>query len=329
MTKHLVKRPNGYNGMPIRVYLVKRLLMGAASLFVLVTAAFFLTHMMPGNPFQDGAVSGELLAAMEEEYGLDEPVLKQYQIYLSNLFHGDLGISFKKQGVEVREVIRRAFPCTMILGAISVLISVICGTGFGIWQAFSQKRLIRGTLFLGAAFGSAVPNFVAALLLLFVFGVKLEWFPTAGILTPAHYVLPAAALSLYPASVVARMTSRKCSEEMEREYVVMLKAKGMKPDRIVCFHVLRHAWIPVLNYLGPASAFLLTGSFAVETIFTIPGLGREFVTSIANRDYTLIMGLTVFMGSVVILINLATDLLLGCIDPRVRISRAEAAGREE
>ncbi|MCI8637802.1 MAG: ABC transporter permease [Coprococcus sp.] len=311
-------------------YLVKRILMGAASLFILVTAAFFLTRMMPGSPFLDGAVSGELLDAMEAEYGLDEPVWRQYQIYISNLLHGDLGISFKKQGVEVRDVIGRAFPCTMALGALSVLVAAVCGAGLGIWHALSQKRLIRGTLFLGAALGSAVPNFVVALFLLSLFGVKLGWFPAAGLLTPAHYVLPVISLSLYPASVVARMMSQRCSEEAGREYVAMLKAKGLKPGRIICFHVLRHAGIPILNYLGPASAFLLTGSFVVETIFTIPGLGREFVTSITNRDYTLILGLTVFMGSVVILMNLVTDLLLGCLDPQVRKSRIkEKGGRNE
>lgn len=311
------------------VYLTRRILMGAISLFVLVTVSFFLTRMMPGSPFQDGAVSGDILDAMEEEYGLHEPLAKQYQRYISNLLKGDLGISFKKPGVEVKEVIARAFPCTAALGGLSVLAATLCGTGIGIWHALSKKRLIRGALFLGTVAGSAVPNFVAALLLLLLFGVKFGWFPIAGLLTPAHYVLPVAALSLYPTSVVARMTSQTLSEEARREYVTMSKAKGLGSGRILCSHTLRHAWIPVLNYLGPASAFLLTGSFVVETIFTIPGLGREFVASITNRDYTMIMGLTVFMGTVVVAINLITDLLCGCLDPRVRKSRMTAEGGEE
>lgn len=310
-------------------YCIKRILIGIISLFVLVTVTFFLTRSMPGSPFQDGAVSPNILEAMEEEYGLNEPILKQYAVYLGNLLRGDLGISFKKQGVRVTEVIARAVPATAAVGGLAVLVSAAAGTFLGVWQAESRSRLVKSGIFAGTILGSAVPNFAAALILLLLFGVKLGWFPVAGLLTPAHYVLPVIALALYPTSVVARMMNQKFCEECRKEYVIMAKAKGLKWKKVVFSHVMRHALIPVLNYLGPAAAFLLTGSFVVETVFTIPGLGREFVNSIANRDYTMIMGLTVFMGTVVIVINLVTDLVCGLLDARIRRSYEQPADQEE
>ena len=165
---------------------------------------------------------------------------------------------------------------------------------------------------------AGIPNFAAAILLLLVFSVKLKWFPSAGLLSPAHYVLPVAALMLYPMAVISRLTGNALAAEMDRQYVLFARAKGLGRGRILFTHALKNAWVPVLNYVGPASAFLLTGSFVVESIFTIPGLGREFVSSVTNRDYTLILGLTVFMGTVVILVNLATDLVCAWLDPKLR-----------
>ena len=167
---------------------------------------------------------------------------------------------------------------------------------------------------------AGIPNFAVAILLLLVFSVKLGWFPAAGLLTPAHYVLPVISLALYPAAVISRLTGNTLSAELGKQYVLFARAKGLGRGRIIFTHALKNAWIPVLNYVGPASAFLLTGSFVVESIFTIPGLGREFVSSITNRDYTLILGLTVFMGMVVILVNLVTDLVCAWMDPRMRRS---------
>ena len=310
-------------------YCFKRILIGIISLFVLVTVTFFLTRLMPGTPFQDGAVSPDILSAMEEEYGLNDPILKQYGTYIGNLLRGDFGISYKKQGVRVTEVIARAVPATAAVGGLAVLTAAVAGTLLGVWQAQSRNNLVKSSIFAGTILGSAVPNFAAALILLLVFGVKLKWFPVAGLQTPAHYVLPVIALALYPTSVVARMMNQKFSEESRKEYVIMAKAKGLKWRKVVFSHIMRHAWIPVLNYLGPAAAFLLTGSFVVETVFTIPGLGREFVNSIANRDYTMIMGLTVFMGTVVIVINLATDLVCAMLDARTRKSYEQEEDQEE
>lgn len=285
---------------------------------MLVTAAFFLTRKMPGSPFQTGNVSDTVLETIEKEYGLDKPVVVQYRTYLNHLLHGDLGMSYKKPGVSVAEVIRRAWPVTWRIGFLAILTALGFGTALGVWQAVSRSRIVRNGLFFGTILGAGLPNFVVALLLALVFGVKLKWIPIAGINGWTSYILPVLSLAVYPMAVVARMVRNAFQEEMQKDYVVLARAKGMDPGQIAFTHILKNAWIPALNYMGPAAAFLLTGSFVVESIFTIPGLGREFVYSIANRDYTLILGLTVFMGVVVIGINLLADVICACLDPRIR-----------
>ena len=192
------------------------------------------------------------------------------------------------------------------------------GTLLGIWQASSKRKSVRHGILFGTMLGTGIPNFVIALLLALLFGVKWKLLPITGLSGWKSYILPVFSLAVYPMSVVTRIMQNTFREEMKKDYVVLAKAKGMKWGQIAFTHVLKNAWIPVLNYAGPAAAFLLTGSFVIESIFTIPGLGREFVGSIANRDYTLILGLTVFMGTVVIGINLLVDLICAWLDPRIR-----------
>ena len=304
-------------------YIGKRLIMGAVSLIVLVTVVFFLTRLMPGSPFQSGNGSLEVLEAMEEEYGLNDPVLVQYKNYILGLVKGDLGISYKKPGVTVNEVIKRAWPVTVSVGVPAFLLATAAGVGFGMWQAFTRSKAVKGGLLICTSVGAGIPNFVLALILMLFFGVQRKILPIAGLLSPLHYILPVVSLAVYPASVTARLIHNTFASEMQKDYVTMAQAKGLSNRRIAVTHILKNAGIPVLQYIGPMAAFLLTGSFAVESIFTIPGLGREFVNSIGNRDYTLIMGLTVFMGMVVILINLGTDILCAWLDPRIRRSYVE------
>ena len=305
----------------MRNYVIKRLITGMISMFILITITFCLTRSMPGSPFQSGNIPDNMVEAMEKEYGLDEPVVVQYQKYVENLLKGDMGISYKKQGVRVSEVIARAWPYTAKIGILAVIVSAVLGTILGIRQACTKNPLVKEGIFLGTVLGGAVPGFAAALLLLLLFGVKLGWLPVSGLLTPAHYILPVCSLALYPTTVVARMMNQSFSEEVNKEYVLMAKARGIKWRKIVFFHILRHAWMPILGYLGPVAAFLITGSFATETVFNIPGLGREFVNAISGRDYTMIMGLTIFMGMVVILVNLLTDLIRMFLEPQVRRSK--------
>ena len=299
-------------------YTVKRILTGILSLFVLATVTFFLVRMIPGSPFQRGGVSSQVVEAVEQEYGLNEPLLMQYVTYMGGLLHGDLGISYEDPSTRVTEIIARAWPITASIGITALVVSVILGTGLGILRSVSKRRWIRELISAGGMLAAGIPSFAAAILLLLVFSVKLKLLPASGLLSPVHYILPVTALSFYPAAMIARLVGNTLGGELQKDYVLFARAKGLGKGRIILTHALKNAYLPVLNYIGPASASLLTGSFVVESIFTIPGLGREFVGSITNRDYTLILGLTIFMGAVVIIVNLITDLLCAWLDPRTR-----------
>ena len=299
-------------------YTCRRILTGFLSLFVLITVTFFLVRIIPGSPFQRGGVSESVVEAIEQEYGLNEPLFTQYISYIGGVLHGDLGISYQDPAVRVTEVIARAWPVTASVGVAALIVSLILGTGLGILSAVSGRRSVKQVISAGGMIAAGIPGFAAAILLMLVFSVKLKLLPASGLLSPVHYILPVAALSLYPAAVVSRLVSSTLETELTKDYVLFARAKGLGRRQVIFTHALKNAYLPVINYIGPASASLLTGSFVVESIFTIPGLGREFVGSITNRDYTLILGLTVFMGAVVIFVNLITDLLCAWLDPKTR-----------
>ena len=306
-------------------YTLKRILTGILALFVLVCVTFFLVRLMPGSPFQNGSVSEQVVEAVEREYGLDRPLGEQFLTYLGNLLRGDLGISYEDPGTKVTEIIGRTWGITASLGVPALIAAILAGTAFGIVRAVSKNRGVREVISAAGMILAGIPGFAAAILLLLIFSVQLKWFPASGLLSPAHYVLPVSSLAIYPAAVIMRLTGNALETEMEKDYVLFDRAKGLGRRQIIFTHALKNAWRPVLNYIGPASAYLLTGSFVVESIFTIPGIGREFVNSITNRDYTLIMGLTIFMGAVDIAVNLITDLLGAWLDPAVRRSYQEEA----
>ena len=299
-------------------YTLRRILTGILSLFVLATVTFFLVRLIPGSPFQRGGVSEEVVDAIEREYGLNEPVLSQYFSYMKNLLHGDFGISYQDPASRVSDIIVRTWPVTASIGITALAVSVLLGTIAGVIRAVTKKRYIREIISAGGMLAAGIPSFAAAIILLLVFSVKLKWLPASGLMTPIHYILPVSALSLYPAAMISRLLSNTLEGELGKDYIMFARAKGMGKWRIIFTHVLKNSYLPVLNYIGPASASLLTGSFVIESIFTIPGLGREFVGSITNRDYTLILGLTVFMGAVVITVSLLTDLLCAWLSPRTR-----------
>ena len=258
-------------------YTWKRILTGIVSLFLLATVTFFLVRLIPGSPFQRGGVSEQVVEAVEEEYGLNDPLIEQYLSYMGNLLKGDLGISYQDPGTSVEEIIGRAAPLTVSLGLSALIVSVIVGTGCGVFYAASEKRAVKKVIGSLGMLAAGIPGFAAAILLLMVFSVKLKWFPSSGLFSFSHYILPVTALSLYPTAVITRMTGHALDEEMAKDYVLFARAKGLKKSRIIFTHALKNAWFPVLNYIGPASAFLLTGSFAIESVFTIPGLGREYL----------------------------------------------------
>ena len=302
-------------------YITKRLLMGLVSLFALITVTFFLTRLMPGNPFDISNVNQAVQDRIMSYYGLDQPVHVQFGMYLKNLSHGDLGISYKKVGTTVNQLIMQEAPYTIQIGLIAFIIALILGTIIGIAMAVTRKEGVRGSLMFLTVLGISIPNYVLALLLMLVCGVTLKWFPVVGLGSWKHYILPVTAMTVYPLAQISKLVKSSYSEAMHQDYVIMARAKGISKMRISFVHILKNAMIPVITISGPMVAFLLTGSFVVENIFTIPGIGREFVNSVSNRDYTVIMGLTIFLGIILVLCNLISDIICALVDPRIKLEK--------
>ncbi len=301
-------------------YIFKRLVIGVITLFALTTITFYLTRLMPGNPFQTENISTSMLETITAHYGLDKPIDQQYVIYLKNLLHGDLGISYKKSGVSVNDIIAAGFPVTMKLGVITYIAALFIGIAIGIWMAVTKKEFVRGTLLTVSTLGVSIPNFVFAIFLMLVFGVILQWCPVLGLDTPKHYILPVITQVVYPVAQISRLVQSSYTEAMNQDYVIMARAKGLTKWTITIRHILKNAILPVITISGPMLAFLITGSFVVENLFTIPGIGREFVNSISNRDYTVIMGLTIFIGAIIIVANLVVDIICALVDPRIKLN---------
>ena len=302
-------------------YITKRLLMGLVSLFALITVTFFLTRLMPGNPFDISNVNQAVQDRIMSYYGLDQPVHVQFGMYLKNLSHGDLGISYKKVGTTVNQLIMQEAPYTIQIGLLAFIIALILGTIIGIAMAVTRKEGVRGSLMFLTVLGISIPNYVLALLLMLVCGVTLKWFPVVGLGSWKHYILPVTAMTVYPLAQISKLVKSSYSEAMHQDYVIMARAKGISKVRISFVHILKNAMIPVITISGPMVAFLLNGSFVVENIFTIPGIGREFVNSVSNRDYTVIMGLTIFLGIILVLCNLISDIICALVDPRIKLEK--------
>ena len=300
-------------------YIIKRLLIGVVTIWALITITFVLIRIMPGSPFEAENLSESAIEQLEDAYGLNEPMWKQYVLYMENLMHGNLGISYTKN-VTVNTLIARGFPYTLSVGLISIVVSAAIGIPMGIWMASTKKLAVKNTLLGIATLGVSVPGFVTAILLLMAFGVWIPLFPIVGLMSAASYVLPVAAQSFGQVASIARLMKTTYSEAVQMDYVIMARAKGLKKSEIIFRHVLKNALIPVVTYLGPAIAFLITGSFVVESIFSIPGIGREFTNAISNRDYTVVLGFSVFIGAIITVANLAVDLLCSVIDPRIRLN---------
>lgn len=295
--------------------------MGLVSLFALITVTFFLTRLMPGNPFDISNVNQAVQDRIMSYYGLDQPIHVQFGMYLKNLSHGDLGISYKKVGTTVNQLIMQEAPYTIQIGLLAFIIALILGTIIGIAMAVTRKEGVRGSLMFLTVLGISIPNYVLALLLMLVCGVTLKWFPVVGLGSWKHYILPVTAMTVYPLAQISKLVKSSYSEAMHQDYVIMARAKGISKVRISFVHILKNAMIPVITISGPMVAFLLTGSFVVENIFTIPGIGREFVNSVSNRDYTVIMGLTIFLGIILVLCNLISDIICALVDPRIKLEK--------
>ncbi|WP_134698893.1 ABC transporter permease [Ammoniphilus sp. YIM 78166] len=302
-------------------YLLRRLMFMFISLFLIVSATFFLMKAIPGDPFtSEKSVPKEILESMKEHYGLNDPLHIQYVKYLGSVATWDLGPSFKYKARTVNDIINDGFPVSFTLGLSALLIAVSFGLVLGVIAALYHNKWQDYTAMVIAVLGISVPSFILATFLQYVFAMKLGWFPVARWGTLQQVVLPAFALSALPMAFIARLTRSNMLEVLAQDYIKTAKSKGMSKFTTTYRHALRNALMPVITYLGPLSASILTGTFVIERIFGIPGLGSHFVTSIGNRDYTVIMGTTVFYSIILLFMILLVDLAYGIIDPRIKLS---------
>ena len=302
-------------------YILNRVLVAILTMFVLATATFFLLRLVPGDPFAGPKVVPEVKERLRIHYGLDKPLAEQYLIYMGNILHGDFGYSLAKRGHRVNKVIKDAFPASLDLGIRAMIIAIIFGIFFGIIAALNRGKPLDYLTVILVLIGISVPSFVVAALLQYFFGVYLKILPVARYESFWHTIMPAFALSLGTMAVLARYMRASMLEVMTADYIKTAKAKGLRNTQIVIRHQIRNALFPILTILGPAIAMVLTGSFIIESIFAIPGLGRHYVLAMQNLDYTLVMGLTLFFGFFLIVMNLLVDFTYGIIDPRVRYTR--------
>jgi len=302
-------------------FILKRVLAFIPVLLVIVTITFFLVRLAPGGPFDgERRVSDEVMRQLEAQYNLDAPLYRQYFDYLAGVVQGDFGPSFKKPSRTVREWIVLRIPTSLELGAYGLLVALTIGLTAGVLASLKPNSTLDYVPMSLAMVGICIPNFVLGPLLVLVFALWLEWLPVAGWDTPAHRIMPALTLGAAYAAYIARLTRGGMLEILAQDFIRTARAKGLSESRIVLVHALRGGIQPVIAFLGPAAAGLLTGSFVVETIFQVPGLGREFVEAAFNRDYTMIIGTVLVYAILVMVLNLVADVLHAWLDPRVRIA---------
>jgi oligopeptide transport system permease protein len=305
----------------VSTYVLKRLLAAVPTLLVLVTLTFFLMHSAPGGPFdRERPLPPEVRAQVEAAYHLNESTGQQYLRYLGGLMRGDLGPSFQYSGYSVAELMAAGLPVSLQLGLTALTLALLLGCGLGIAAALRARTPLDHALRAVALAGLAIPNFVVAPLLILLFAVTLGWLPASGWHPghPSSLLLPVIVLALPQVAYIARLMRGSMIEVLRHNYIRTARAKGL-PERVVVLrHALKPALLPVLSYLGPAAAGLITGSVVVEQIFNLPGIGRYFVQGAINRDYTLVLGVVVYYGAVIVFFNLVVDLLYGVLDPRVK-----------
>ena len=303
----------------MKKFVFSRVLQAVPTLWVIATLTFFMTRYAPGGPFDaEKAIPQEIKVKLESHFGLDRPLFDQYLLYLKNLLRGDLGPSFKYPGWEVSELIATAFPVSLTLGVLSLGIALLIGIPAGIIAALRKNTWLDYLPMSLSMAGICLPTFVLGPLLIYIFSTQLGLFPPLGWYGPADWVLPSFTLGLFYAAYIARLTRAGMLETLQQDYIRTARAKGANPWQVVTRHALRGGLLPVVTYLGPAFAGLISGSFIIESIFFIPGLGKFFVTAAFNRDYTMVLGTVLFYATLIILLNLLVDLLQAWLDPKAR-----------
>lgn len=305
-------------------YILKRILYAVIALFVVSTIAFFAVRMIPGNPIEamTEKLPDEIRQQVFEQYGFDKPIMEQYKLFFKELFtEGDLGESLKYRGRKVTDTIASYAPVSGLLGAEAIAIGVISGIILGIVAALNQGKWLDYLVMFIAVVGIAVPNFVLASCFQYFLTIRFHLFPTTGWEGFSYTVLPALALSFNSTAKYARYMRANCLDVLNQDYIITAKSKGMSKFRLIRKHVLKNSILPIITLLGPQIALMFGGAFVIERIFAIPGLGSYFVSSVTDRDYTMVMGQTIFIAALYILSVLIVDILYGFIDPRIRISQ--------
>ena len=303
----------------MRKLLLSRLLQAIPTLWVIATLTFFMTRFAPGGPFDsEKAIAEEIRVKLESHFGLDRPLFEQYLIYLQNLLHGDLGPSFKYPEWDVSELIATAFPASLTLGILSLLIALCIGIPIGMIAALRRNSWMDYLPMSLSMAGICLPTFVLGPLLIFALSTNLGVLPPLGWYGPGDWVLPSLTLGLFYAAYIARLTRAGMLETLQLDYIRTARAKGANSWRILTKHAAKGGLLPVVTFLGPAFAGLITGSFVIESIFFIPGLGKFFVTAAFNRDYTMVLGTVLFYATLIIFLNLLVDVLQAWLDPKAR-----------
>lgn len=302
-------------------YIIKRIGLAIVTIWAVATITFFLMNLVPGGPFlSEKAVSPKAMAALEAKYGLDKPLFEQYITYLTDALHGDFGDSLKQRGRTVTSIIVTKFPVSARVGGVAVLVALLLGIPLGCIAAMHRGKFLDNLISVISTCGIAVPSFVICTVLMYFLGVHLKILPTYGLTSWKHYVMPVMALSFYPMAYIMRLMRSSMLDVLGQDYMRTCKAKGVSQAVSIFKHALRNAILPVITYVGPMLAYTLTGSFVVEKIFTIPGLGGEFIGSISSRDYTVIMGTTIFLATLLIIMNVIVDIIYKIVDPRIKLN---------
>ena len=299
-------------------YILKRVLLALLTIWIVITITFFVMHAVPGGPFMsEKAISKEAQAALEAKYGLDRPLMEQYTSYLSDIVTKfDFGPSLKQRGRTVIDIIMDGMRTSAKLGLIAACTAAVTGVVLGAVAALRRNRIIDKVIMVITTAFVSMPSFIMGTFLLLLFSVTLGWLPANGA-TEGGLVLPVITLALYPMAYITRLTRSSMLDVLGQDYIRTAKAKGVAGAKVIFGHALKNSLIPVLTYFGPMLAFIVTGSMVVEQIFAVPGIGRQFVSSIQNRDYTMIMGTTIFLAALIVIMNLITDILYKVVDPRI------------
>lgn len=303
----------------MKKYIIKRILLAILTLLVIITITFFLMNLIPGGPFSsDKVLSPEIKEALMKKFNLDKPLIQQYFLYLKNLLHGDFGISIKT-GRSVSETILSCFGVSVKIGVFSIIIALFIGIILGVICALHKDEAFDRIIVVISTFIVSVPSFVIASLLLLIICVKLKIIPVWSQTSP-HFILPVIAMSFSPASVIIKYMRSSMLEVMGENYIKTARAKGLSEIKVLFVHALKNAIMPIITYLGPLTTGMITGSIVIEQIFTVGGLGSEFLSCIENKDYPLILGISIFFSLMIVSMNLISDILYKIIDPRIKFT---------